>query len=97
MAMNTGLKDAIDALWKNPVKKNWEAFSALLKKSNVFYYDVIYESNVDKIDDLKKAYVELYTESKKEVGKVPVYIQEGKKIEGATIYLKGLHNINRPR
>ncbi len=91
------IKDAIDALWKNPVKKNWEAFSALLKKSKIFYYDVIYGNTVDKTDDLKKAYVELYTESKKEVGKVPVYMQEGKKIAGATIYLKGLHNINRQR
>ncbi len=91
------LKEAMDALWKKPEKKNWEEFSSLLKKSKAFYYDVVYNSDVNKVDDLKKAYAEIYDKSKKPIGRVPVYMMNGRKIEGATIYLEGLHNINRPR
>lgn len=87
----------VDALWKNPEPKNWERLSSSLGKGKIKYYKVFYEkaNKLKKIDDLKDSYIGIYTGDMKSSYKVPLFKKEGKGIRGATIYLKGLLNLNK--
>ena len=91
------IKEAVEALWDDPQAKNWERFSKSLKGSGVKYYKVVFESEnkLRKLDDLRDSYVALYDSKSKQVYKVPLIKKDGKKLRGATIYLKGLLNLNK--
>lgn len=83
----------VEMLNNDPSEKNWELFEKELPKSGIKYYRVVYTSLKNK-DDLRRSYAELFDAKGKLVGRVPIF-KKGKKIEGATIYLKGLLNINK--
>lgn len=81
-----------ERLWKDQSEANWNALSAALKKSNVKYYRMMFEKKkgLNKIEDLRKSYAELYDSKYKSVAKIPVFKKTKSGMEGATIYLKGL-------
>ena len=84
-----------DMLQKEPNETNWERFAKALKKSGIKYYRIVYVS-LKNAEDLTKSYAELFDAKGKLVTKVPIFKRSnGKKVEGATIYLKGLLNINK--
>jgi len=84
-----------DMLQKEPNETNWEKFAKALKKSGIKYYRIVYVS-LKNAEDLTKSYAELFDAKGKFVTKVPIFKRSnGKKVEGATIYLKGLLNINK--
>ncbi len=87
----------VSQLWKEPNEKNWVSFSKALKGSGIKYYKVIFANagKLNKMQDLAKSYVELYDAKYRLVNKVPLFMKTGKKIDGATIYLKGLQVSNR--
>lgn len=89
------IKKLADALWEKQSKKNWENFRKALKGSEIKYYDTVFQGSVNKIKDLGTAYVELYDANEKIVTKVPMFVKEGKKVEGATIYLVGLLDVRK--
>lgn len=85
-----------DNLRKNPNEKNWQKLSENLKKSGIIYYVVFFgEGKLSKTQDLRKSYVKLYNKHKKVVTEIPIFMTEGKKIRGATVYLKGLQILNK--
>lgn len=93
---NARLNEAAERLWKAPSEKNWKSFGAAIKRGKVKYYNVVFsKGKLAKTDDLREAYVELYDAKERQVAKAPVYVSKGKGVEGATIYLKGLLNINK--
>ena len=84
-----------DTLQKEPNETNWEKFAKALKKSGIKYYRIVYVS-LKNAEDLTKSYAELFDAKGKLVTKVPIFKRDdGSKVEGATIYLKGLLNINK--
>ncbi len=87
---------AVEALWKSPNDKSWEAFHYALKGSGVVYYRVAYQNGgkLDRIQDIKKSFVELFDAKYRPVAKVPLFMNKGKSITGATKYLIGLKVIN---
>ncbi|MCL5423786.1 MAG: hypothetical protein M1385_01735 [Candidatus Marsarchaeota archaeon] len=91
MAIDINMK----ALWKNPTEHEWELFSKKLKISNIKYYRVVYKEKLLKNNKgLKNAYIELYSNKKKLIGNVPLFMIKNSEICGATIYLKGIKNAN---
>ncbi len=90
------IRPIADALWKDQSKQNWEAFGTSLKKSGLKYYRIVFEAGkLEKQDDLRTSYAELYDAKEKLVAKIPIFMTDGANVEGATIYLKGLLNLNR--
>lgn len=81
-----------NTLWNLPNEANWEKFSRTLRKSKAKYYKVFYgKGKLGKADDLKSSsYIGIYDRSSKLIVRIPVYKLEGRKIRGATIYIKGL-------
>ena len=96
MAENKKIISIVEKLWKEPVEKNWKIFASLLKKSGIKYYRVNFqnEGKLNKVQDLAKSFVELYDAKYKLVTKVPIFMKDGKKLTGATIYLMGLQVVN---
>ncbi len=89
------MEDITVKLKKNPDENNWKAFSARLKKSNIVYYKTVFgKGKLSNTQDLKKSYIVLYDKRKEKIAEVPIFMGAGKKIEGATIYLKGLSILN---
>jgi hypothetical protein len=89
-------EEIVEELNRNPVKENWEKFQKLLPKSKAKYYKTVYiDGKLRGVQDLTKSYVELYDSAQRPIAKIPIFIKEKKKIEGATYYLKGLLNINK--
>ncbi len=86
-----------EKLMASPSNENWEAFSKALKKSGIKYYKIIFanEGRLNKMQDLTKSVAQLYDSKYRAVARVPVFRKEGRKIRGATIYLKGLQVLNR--
>ncbi len=90
------LKEIAERLWEEPSEKNWKSFSGILKRSGAKYYNVVFaKGKLAKKDDLREAYAELYDGKEKKIAKVPVFMEKGRKVEGTTIFLKGLLNINK--
>jgi len=84
-----------DMLQKEPNEANWEKFAKVIKKSGIKYYRIVYVT-LKNAEDLTKSYAELFDAKGRLVIKVPIFKRSnGKKVEGATIYLKGLLNINK--
>jgi hypothetical protein len=80
----------------SPSRHNWERFRMELRSSRARYYRIIFgEGKIARQQDLKSSYAELYDEKESPLGKVPIFIEEGEGISGATEYLKGLLNINK--
>lgn len=89
------IKAAIESLLAKPNQRNWEKFASELKKSKVVYYKVFFtKGKLAKSSDLKNSYVGLFGSDSKLLYKVPLYRNDGKNLRGATIYLKGLLNLN---
>ncbi len=91
MKENRVVKD----LEAHPDKKHWESFGAYLKKSKAKYYKVFYPKKLKKLADLKSAYVVIYDSKYIPMFRIPITMKNNSKLEGATIYLKGLLNTNR--
>lgn len=90
------LNEIAEKLWKDPSERNWENLGRSLKKSGARYYNVVFnKGKIAKKDDLREAYAEIFDAKEKQIAKVPVFMSKGKGIEGATIYLKGLLNLNK--
>ena len=90
------IKELAERLSKDQKQKDWETFSKELKKSNIKYYKIFYEKGkLQKLEDLRESYAQLYDSKEKPVICVPIFMKEGKKLSGATIYLKGLLNTNK--
>jgi len=82
-------------LWENPSEKNWKTLASSLKKGGIVYYRVFFEKGkLNKTQDLRRSYAGLYDKKENLVAKIPIFKREGKRIEGATIYLKGLLILN---
>lgn len=79
----------------NPDKKHWGLLSAYLKKSKAKYYKVFYPKKLKKLDDLKSAYAVIYDSKYIPMFRIPVTMKVDGKLQGATIYLKGLLNTNK--
>lgn len=89
------IEDIAVKLRKTPNENNWKVFAAELKKSDVIYYKIVFgKGKLGNTQDLKKSYVVLYGKKKEKLAEVPIFMGTGKKIEGATIYLKGLSILN---
>jgi len=84
-----------DMLQKEPNEANWERFAKAIKKSGVKYYKIVYVT-LKNAEDLTKSYAELFDANGRFVTKIPIFKRSnGRKVEGATIYLKGLLNVNK--
>lgn len=91
-----GMKDVVETLKDEQSKANWEKFGKALKTSGLKYYLVRFDkARVNKLEDLRKAYAELYDSEQRLAYKIPITMNNGKKIRGATIYLKGMLNLNK--
>lgn len=90
------MKSIDNTLWKDPSEKNWSDFAGRLGRSGIKFYKVFYEKGkLANREDLRDSYVQLFDSKGKPVIRVPVYMQEKGRVRGATIYLKGLLNINK--
>ncbi len=90
------LEEISGKLWKEPTEKNWKSFGLMLKRSKAKYYHVVFaKGKLANKDDLRKAYAELYDAKGNELARVPVFMEKGRNVEGTTIFLKGLLNINK--
>ncbi|MCL4365435.1 MAG: hypothetical protein M1569_01005 [Candidatus Marsarchaeota archaeon] len=90
------INNIINTLNRDPSKPNWEKFSKMRKKSGIKYYSIRFsKSKVSRPEDLRKAYADLYDAKENLAYAVPIIMSEGKRIRGATIYLKGLINLNK--
>jgi hypothetical protein len=89
------INEVVERLNNDPSEENWEKFASALPKSGIKYYRIVYvKGSLKNAEDLRKSYAELFDGKGKLVAKVPIF-KKGKKPEGATIYLKGLLNINK--
>lgn len=92
----TGMDNIVQELNKEQSKENWDKFGKALKSSGIKYYLVKFDKGkVNMLEDLRKAHAELYNSKQKLVYKIPIVMNNGKKIRGTTIYLKGLLNLNK--
>lgn len=90
------INDIINALNRDPSKANWEKFSKTCKGSGIKYYSIRFsKAKVSRLEDLRKAYADLYDAKENLAYTVPIIMFEGKRIRGATVYLKGLNNLNK--
>lgn len=85
--------DVISALNSDPSEENWKSAIPKMLKEGKYYY-VFYPDGVNEERSLLEAHAVIYGSDKKILYKVPIVKKSGKKIEGATIALKGLQ-INR--
>lgn len=91
-----GIGGIIQELKEDPSKANWDKFGKALKTSGLKYYLVKFDkAKVNASEDLRKAYAELYDADQKLAYKIPIIMNNGKKVRGTTIYLKGLLNLNK--
>ena len=94
--MKDDLKNISEELWKNQSKENWEKFRNILKKSNAVYYKIFFEAGkISTEQDLRKSYAELFDSKEKQLSKIPIFMNNGKTVSGATIYLVGLQILNK--
>ena len=91
------IEEIAEKLWKDQSESNWKMLADSIKNGKIEYYRVFFEkkSKLNKIEDLRKSYAELYDGKYRSIVKVPVFKKDKKGIEGATIYLKGLRINNR--
>lgn len=92
-----GISEAAELLFEEESEANWKKFAAALKRSDARYYKVVFEKGkLDNEEDLRSSYAELYDEREGLITKVPIFKKLDKnRIEGATIYLKGLVVLNK--
>lgn len=91
------IQAAADRLWKEQSDSNWDTFASALKGSGIKYYKVVFanEGKLNKMQDITKSYANLYDAKYGLVAKVPIFMKDGKRIRGATIYLTGLQVSNK--
>ncbi|MDE1825238.1 MAG: hypothetical protein KGH77_03320 [Candidatus Micrarchaeota archaeon] len=91
------IEEIAEKLWKDQSEDNWKILADVVKGGNIKYYKVFFEkkSKLNKIEDLRKSYAELYDRKYRSIVKVPIFKKDKRGIEGATIYLKGLMINNR--
>lgn len=84
-----------DELTEDPTEKNWKKLSSSLKSSKIAYYKIFFgKGKLSNTQDLRNSHLELYDNRKKMVATIPVFMKDGKKMTGATIYLRGLQILN---
>ncbi len=87
--------EAAAALQKDPSIENWKKLAKELEGSKVKYYSISFgDGKLSGKDDLTKAEARLYDSRKRKVAAIPIFIKNGRKIEGALIYLRGLSILN---
>ncbi|MGC8538761.1 MAG: hypothetical protein ACP5MK_02745 [Candidatus Micrarchaeia archaeon] len=87
---------AVERLNAEPSPENWKAFEKALKGSGAKYYRIVYvESKLQKAEDLTSSYAELYNSRMGMIAKIPIFMRDGKNVQGATYYLRGLLNANK--
>lgn len=91
----SGIEGLAEVLWKKPSEKNWRLFSAALKKSKAKYYKVFYPKKLNRLDDLRSAYIVVYDSKYAQLFKIPVTARINGRLQGATIYLTGFLNTNK--
>jgi hypothetical protein len=92
-ASGKGKNDVIAGLKANPSEENWKKARVKILKEGKYYY-AFYPNGIKGSMSLKGAYAVIYDGRMKSLYNIPVIKTVGKRIEGATIYLKGLE-INR--
>jgi hypothetical protein len=92
-APQKGRNDIIAELKANPSEENWKKASAKILKEGKYYY-AFYPNGIQGSMSLKGAYAVIYDGRMRSLYNIPVTKRVGKRIEGATVYLKGLE-INR--
>ncbi len=91
----SNFEELSESLWKKPTKENWEVMKKYLVKSTAKYYKVKFEKGkINKEQDLTKSYAEIFDSKEKILGKIPIFMKDGKGVQGATIYLVGLQILN---
>ena len=94
--MAIDIETASQELWKSQSTKNWSKFASVLKKSDAKYYKVVFPNEkLKNKSDLKASKILLFDSDQKQTIELPLFVNSGKKIRGATIYLEGLRNINK--
>ncbi len=89
------IKEIAEQLWKEPEEEHWKEFSSELGKSKIKYYKVVFGDKLSSEKGLKDSWAELYNDKYENVTKVPIFMNKGKQVEGATYYLKGLQVNNK--
>ncbi len=91
-----GISEEAATLSSKPTRANWERFARSLRESKAAFYSIRYSGGkISSKEDLRDAYAQIYDSKEKPIARVPVVIEDGKRIKGATIYLKGLLNLNK--
>ena len=94
--MKADINKIADTLWKSPSRENWAAFVKALPNSGLKYYKVVFQKGkIKRVQDLVEDYAQLYDAKQKPAVRIPIYGKDGKKITGATYYMKGLLTINK--
>ncbi|MGC8669692.1 MAG: hypothetical protein ACP5TL_00890 [Candidatus Micrarchaeia archaeon] len=88
------INEIAEKLWQDPSEENWKAFYDVLNNSKARYYKIIYEKKLGKSEDLTKSFARVYDAGLRPIAKIPIIKKSKNKIEGATIYLRNLHNAN---
>ncbi len=84
------LKEIAVELKRKPSRENWELFADAAGKAGASYYKIVYPPELGGKADLTKAHAEIFGKDRKRICDVPIILEEGKKVRGSTIYLKGL-------
>ncbi len=95
MANNSEVVKAAERLWGGQSEENWRAMTKAISASDLKYYRIVFERDrLDRLEDLRRSYAELYDAKERAVARVPIFKSRGGKIEGATINLVGLSVLN---
>ena len=84
------IKEIVENLNENPTEANWEALSKVMKKGGAKYYRIFYPSGSGGKSGRAQTYAVLYDAKYRSMFRVPIYDRSGKKLGGATEYLKEL-------
>ena len=97
MEKGQALSAIAERLWDSSSEENWLEFAKALKNSKARYYKVVFgnKGKLTKVQELTKSYAQIYDAKHNPMAKIPIFKTKGKKIEGATIYMKGLEVSNR--
>ncbi len=90
------IQDIVDALWKDQSEGHWKAFVKALPRSGLKYYKVVYPNGkLQRAQDLRKAYAQLYDSKQRPIVKIPIFEKKSGTVVGATYYMNGLLTVNK--
>ncbi len=85
----------VERLGARPDEKHWEVFRKYLLRSRAKYYKVFFPRKLKNKQDMKEAYAVIYDAKYLPMFRIPITMTVGGKMQGATIYFKGLLNTNK--